>query len=312
MPTATIFFRISFRDNYEQAMSSPPYVTSPINITRIEVWITNTVNSVENTRNLIGFQDIGESDPERVFNQNGQGNIVFLSTDGFPDNSANSLFQSVASDPSVRDFNQSTPALDVQGFISTQDYQKVGLARLLTPNEYTLHPLLGIISLNMELQPNQVLAVAFQYTYQNRTYQVGEFSTDVPTNQSMIMKMLKSSTINTNAPIWDLMMKNVYSIGAYQIQQNNFELNLWYLDRRTGVKINYIPEGPSDVNGIPLIQVMEWDKMDRNFNPIPDESSISYRATIPSLHQSSKWKGLFSRAEPFGSHLHEVFDNDPN
>jgi cell surface protein SprA len=301
-----------FRDNYEQAMSSPPYVTSPINITRIEVWITNTVNSVENTRNLIGFQDIGESDPERVFNQNGQGNIVFLSTDGFPDNSANSLFQSVASDPSVRDFNQSTPALDVQGFISTQDYQKVGLARLLTPNEYTLHPLLGIISLNMELQPNQVLAVAFQYTYQNRTYQVGEFSTDVPTNQSMIMKMLKSSTINTNAPIWDLMMKNVYSIGAYQIQQNNFELNLWYLDRRTGVKINYIPEGPSDVNGIPLIQVMEWDKMDRNFNPIPDGvfDFLTGPQYLPYINPQNG-KVFFPVLEPFGSHLHEVFDNDP-
>ncbi len=299
-----------FRDIYEEAMSRPPYVSSPVNITRIEVWVTNNNNTTTNTRNLIAFQDLGETDPDKVFNQNGTGNLTFLSTGPFPDNNHNSLYSSVNT-PIVKDYTQATPALGAVGYIDQEDFQKVGLARLLNETDYEFNPLLGIISLNMEMQPNQVLSVAFQYTYQNDVFQVGEFSTDVVNDKAIFTKMLKSSKINTTSPMWDLMMKNVYSIGAYQLQKDNFKFDIWYLDRRTGVPTNFIPSGPDSVSGIPLIQVMNLDEMDRNFNKGPDGvfDFISAPTYIPNINPRNG-KVFFPILEPFGSHIHKISGGD--
>lgn len=38
-------------------------------------------------------------------------------------------------------------------------------------------------------------------------------------------------------------MKNVYSLGAYSIQKNNFKLNIKYLSDTTGNELTYIPAG---------------------------------------------------------------------
>ena len=38
-----------------------PVINSPINITRIEVYITNKNSSTINTRNILAFQDLGEA-----------------------------------------------------------------------------------------------------------------------------------------------------------------------------------------------------------------------------------------------------------
>ena len=299
-----------FRDNYEQAMSSPPFVASPINITRIEVWVTNNNNTTQNTRNLIAFQDLGEANAAKVYNQAGRGPLVVTSLDGFPNNQANTLYQSVKLS-TVKGYTQASPVLEGMGYTSQEDYQKVGLARLLSDKDYTFNPLLGTISLNMEMQPNQVLSVAFQYTYQNAVYQVGEFSTDVVNEDAIFTKMLKSSKILTNAPMWDLMMKNVYSIGAYQVQATNFKFDIWYLDRRTGVPTNYFPSGPSTVSGVPLIQVMNFDKMDRNMNKGPDGvfDFLTGPSNLPYINPRNG-KVFFPVLEPFGSHIHNISGGD--
>ena len=295
-----------FRDNYEEAMSTPPFVASPINVTRIEVWVTNNNNTTQNTRNLIAFQDLGEADGNKVYNQNGQGPLQVTPGAVFPDNNSNSLYNSVNRDD-IKSYNQATPVLEGLGYQAQEDYQKVGLARLLTDKDYTFNPLLGTVSLNMEMQPNQVLSVAFQYTYQNQIYQVGEFSTDVVNDKAIYTKMLKSSKINTTAPMWNLMMKNVYSIGAYQIQSNNFKFDIWYLDRRTGVPTNYLPTGPSEITGTPLIQVMNLDEMDRNMKPGPDGvfDFLSGPTNLPYINPKNG-KIFFPVLEPFGSHIHNI------
>jgi len=49
------------------------------------------------------------------------------------------------------------------------------LPEKLDSSEYYYNPQIGFLSLNQQLQPNDVLAVAYQYTYNGRVYQVGEF-----------------------------------------------------------------------------------------------------------------------------------------
>ena len=42
--------------------------------------------------------------------------------------------------------------------------------------------------------------------------------------------MLKSNLTNVDEPIWDLMMKNIYSLGASQLRQEDFKLDILYTD----------------------------------------------------------------------------------
>jgi cell surface protein SprA len=83
-------------------------------------------------------------------------------------------------------------------------------ARLLPSNEYTFNRELGFITLNQPLSNDQVLAVAFQYQVVGDTnvYQVGELTTDgVNDPNTLIVKLLKSTAVNTHGPLWKLMMK---------------------------------------------------------------------------------------------------------
>ena len=94
--------------------------------------------------------------------------------------------------PDARNINQVTQALEplsAFGIVGGQDYEKVESARLLKESEYTLNSTLGYISLKTALATDEVLAVAYEYTYKGKVYQVGEFSSDVSnTEQSLYLR----------------------------------------------------------------------------------------------------------------------------
>lgn len=184
------------------------------------------------------------------------------------------------------------------GIEGGKDFEKVESARLLKSNEYTLNDDLGYISLKSALTTDEVLAVAYEYTYQGKVYQVGEFSSDVTnTSDCLYLKMLRSTTVSPRLPMWQLMMKNVYSLGAYQLQSKNFKLNIKFLSDTTGTEINYIPAG--QISNQPLLQVMNLDRIDSN----QESNSDGFFDYIEGYTvQSSTGKIIFPVAEPFGSH----------
>ena len=53
-----------FRDNYNQALSRLPVITSDVSITRMEVWVTNKTTNFENSRNIVAVNDLAEADPK--------------------------------------------------------------------------------------------------------------------------------------------------------------------------------------------------------------------------------------------------------
>lgn len=294
-----------FRDNFEQSLENPPFINSGVLITKVEVWVTNTRNGFEDTRNIIGFQDLGEGNPERMFNSKWINSRAVSPAD----NGANDMYNIVSSNGSIRNFNTATANLNALGMIARQDYQKVELARKLTEQEYKIHPQLGYISLNQEIQLNQVLAVAFQYTYKGKTYQVGEFSTDFSGGTNpLFLKMLKSTELLVNVPMFDLMMKNIYSLNAYQVKADKFNLNVWYLNQSTGVQIPFIPEG--EINEKPLIQVLGLDKLNVNQLPYPDGMfDFIDNPQITIIPQNGKI--MFPVLEPFGKTIREALKNTP-
>jgi len=295
-----------FRDNYDQWLGELPLVRSPANISRIEVWITS-VNFNDDSRNIVAFMDLGET-PNKVFNPGfigpGTGNTTV------PNNNSNTLYKNMYNNFSAaRDINQVDAAFGAlamtDNFINSQDYEGLELATRLSPNEYRLHPQLGYISLNRELQPNEVLAVAFQYTFAGQVHQVGEFSTDGITGaDALFVKLLKSTVTNPKIPIWDLMMKNVYNIGAYQVEQQDFRLDIIYDNIEAGTRTNYITEGA--IEGEILLRVMNLDQLNNNNDPFKD----GFFDFVEGLTISSQTGRIyFPVIEPFGEHLRSKFSS---
>ena len=296
-----------FRDHYDEWCSTFPVVSSGMQINRIEVWITNKRNNYNESRHIMAFMDVGEGDEIHICNPHWIGTGA-----GMPANNSNNLLSEIKENyPDARYMSKSSTALlplKDYDFEGGKDYEKIESARLLSSSEYTLNPSLGYIMLKTALASDEILAVAYEYTYEGRTYQVGEFSSDITSaDQSLYVKMLKGTTSSPDFPMWDLAMKNVYALGAYQIQRNNFKLNIKYLSDTTGNELTYIPAGNKDVNGVQLLQVMNLDRLDANQEPNID-GKFDYLEGL--TVQSSTGKVIFPVVEPFGEHLRKKFNDD--
>lgn len=293
-----------FVDNYDNALSNLPIVSSNINITKIEVWLTNIGPAVTDNRNIVAFMDLGEREP---YNNTIRPNPAYQ----YPDNRSNDLLSKFDT-TALRNINRVTEYLSGPPFnlIAGTDFDKIENARKLNDNEYTFNSKLGFISLNSALNPDQVLAVAYQYTVigQEGVYQVGEFSDQgIASPSALTVKLLKSTAVNTNLPIWDLMMKNVYNIGAFQVNQEDFMLNILYSGNENTVPTGYFTEGPPGVAGVPLLRVFNFDNLDPQLNPPPDgmfdfiDNAARYGGTI----QASNGRIYFTVREPFGQYLRD-------
>ena len=294
-----------FYDAYDDALSTLPYIRSGISIDRIEVWVTNRRSDFNEARNIIAFADLGEH--TQIFNSD------FTHPEGsdiFPFNRTNDLYTNIVNNyPLARDISQVNQAFSGTSLEGGTDYEKIESARKLGTSEYTLNPQLGYISLRVPLQADEVLAVAYAYSYANGiTYQVGEFSTDNPTNtkDNLYVKLLKGTTVSPVSPTWRLMMKNVYSItnGQY-LDQEKFRLNIKYLNDTTGVFLNYITEG-AIANQI-LLRVMNLDRLDSRNEPHQD-GFFDFVEGQTVLSQVGKI--IFPETEPFGSYLQKKIKDD--
>ena len=181
-----------------------------------------------------------------------------------------------------------------------EDYEKIESARKLDPSEYSLNSSLGIISLKSSLNPDEILGVAYEYNYGGKVYQVGEFSTDpVEAPDALIVKLLKGTTQSPQLAIWDLMLKNVYYLGAMQIQKENFNLRIVYRNDSVGTDMQYLTEGGAEVKNKLLLRVMNLDRLDVKDNPNPD-GIFDYIEGITAF--SSSGRIIFPVLEHFGKH----------
>ncbi len=296
-----------FRDIYDNSLKNLPNISSGVHIERLEVWITNKTSSYDETRNIVAFADLAEN-KNHIFNKI----AAFQATPGaliYPQNDANRLYEQLTTTYSaMREVDQVTNAFSslYPGFQIGRDFEKIENARKLKETEYTLNSSLGYISLNSALASDEVLAVAYEYTLNGQVYKVGEFSTDgIAAPKTLILKLLKGTTESPKYPTWNLMMKNVYSLGSGKIQSSsNFQLNVLYEDDKTGNSINYLPEGKL-ANKI-LLQVLDLD----NLNSQNDRQPDGYFDFIDGVTVNvSKGKIIFPVLEPFGSYLKKQIDD---
>ena len=284
-----------FRDTYDDAMSTLPYIKSGISIDRIEVWVTNSRANFEQMRNFVAFSDLAEHDS--IHN----GTLVQPNPPvgkGIPFNGANNLFEIIPD--GARDINTVNQTLSSLGLQLGTDYEKIGSARKLNESEFTLNRQLGYISLKTKLYADEVLAVAYEFTYGGKTYQVGELSKDNPDNprQCMFLKLLKGTSLTPTMPFWHLMMKNIYSLNTYSLQQDKFRLDILYQNDTTGLYLNYISDGA--IANQMLLRVMNLDRLDTKNSPYPD-GFFDYVEGFTVSSQTGRI--IFPVKEPFGRHL---------
>lgn len=284
-----------FRNHYDGWMRSLPNLTTGITINRVEIWVTNKNGQTSNTRDIIALADLGEGEPQ---NQQWGGMGAYT----VPSNNANSLYsQMTTTYVGARTPDQVSTVLDgvMTGGI---DYEKIEKARLLTSSEYTVNNALGYVSLKTTLQPDQVLAVAYEYTYGGVTYQVGEFSSDLTdVSQALFVKSLKNTGSTPSQPNWQLMMRNVYYLSS-SVQKEKFRLDVKYQSDSIGVYVNYIPE--NNLKNTPLIKLLGADRLDNNNKP----HSNGYFDFVDG-YTVSNGRVFLPMAEPFGRGLYNAMKN---
>ncbi|HMQ48278.1 MAG TPA: cell surface protein SprA [Saprospiraceae bacterium] len=299
------------RENFERGLGNLPQINSLFKIKKLEVWLTNDRNEVTDVRDIVALADLGEPirlvSPDKVEINPAWNRFDLLDRKPLPDNAANDLYgQLAAGGNSTRDIDQAVSTLQGQiGLQQTRDFEKVR-ARKLQASEYTFHPELGFISVNINVQPDQVLAVAFEYEYNGNIFTVGDMSinnatigtdTSDVTPKVLFVKMLKSTTQRTDLPTWDLMMKNVYSIGAFQVNQDDFRLDIFYDDPGGGQK-RFLPS--SNLAGIPLLRVFNLDRLNTQGDPQAD----GVFDFVPGVTINPRnGRIMFPVLEPFGSAL---------
>ncbi len=299
-----------FRDNYNNWLKNTAVPLTPININKIEVWVTNKSNNFTESRNILAFQDLAEHQ-QYIYNDvpafqgiNGQP----YPENVFPHNDANGLYYEMANTYNgIRSIQNVSGVMSqfTPDFIGGQDFEKIEQARKLDPSEYTVNERLGYISLNSALNTDEVLAVAYSYTSNGKVFQVGEFSTGgVDAPQTLVMKLLKGTNLSPYLPTWDLMMKNIYNLDAYQLSQEDFTLNIVYQNDSTGTYINYLPKGR--IKGHILLKVMNLDQLNKQHDPYPD-GVFDYIEGI--TVDSKNGRIIFPVLEPFGSHLADSLQN---
>ncbi len=289
-----------FREHYDDYMKTLPTIGSGITIKRIEIWVTNKSASTEHNRNIIALADLGE--PTQISNPQWHSKGINV-----PSNRSNDEYETIVENyPEARDIAQATAVLDGMGiFEGSRDYEKLQSARKLNNSEYTLNASLGYVSLNTNLQTDDVLAVAYEYTYNGTTYQVGEFAADITNNsQALYVKLLKSTTGSPKFPTWKLMMKNVYNLGATTVMKENFRLDVKYLSDSTGVYLTYLPD--ERLKNTPLIKALNADRLDDKGNA----HSNGYFDYVDGYTILKGGRVVFPVAEPFGEHMRKWIGDD--
>ena len=294
-----------FYEHYNQAMATLPTPNTPIKIIRLEVWRTNVGAAVTNNRNILALTDLGENNP--------RSDRVIGGGSARPSNRSNNLLDVIGLS-SIRNTDNITSHMQALGFTSGTDFEKVQSARLLNSSEYTYNSQLGFITLSQPLSADQVLAVAFQYQVVGDTtvYQVGELTTDgINDPNTLVVKLINGTSLDTRSPLWKLMMKNVYFLRSTQISRDKFRLNFLYESRDGGVGIGYFTDGPKE--GVPLIELFGLDRMDASQNYYYADGVFDWfdsAAFKGGIIQSTTGRIFFPYVEPFGRDLRELLGDD--
>ncbi len=229
-----------------------------------------------------------------------------------PDNSVNELNSILTESGPIRNISTIPDAFGGIVPITSpmqqgRDYSVLENARRLMEGvDFKLDRQLGFISLNRRLAESDVLAVAFEYTVNgsSEVYKVGELSSDgiiAPSN--IVVKLLRGELVITDIPVWNLMMKNIYNLQAFQLNEEGFRLEILYENDATGVPLNTLQGAQTpDVSTQTLLNLLYVDRLDQNDYEVTNGDGYFDFVEGITIY-ANKGYIIFPKVQPFGSHL---------
>ncbi|MAW09946.1 MAG: hypothetical protein CMG03_01910, partial [Candidatus Marinimicrobia bacterium] len=157
-----------------------------------------------------------------------------------------------------------TAYIDPNNVALYTDKSKEGaFIRLERGSDYTINEDLGFIRMQNSLQ-NEIIAAHFQLVDRDTgqlILQIGEGITSQ--NSNLVLKMIKSQSSHPNHPAWDLMFKNVYSMGSTNIDAQSLEVSI--IDNFS------TPISDRSNNGSTFLNLFGLDNFNQSGASTPDE-----------------------------------------
>jgi hypothetical protein len=137
-----------------------------------------------------------------------------------------------------------------------------GYFRKLERTQYKVDTYSGYVSLNVSVNDDQAIAVAYS-TVDGTTY--GEFSgADTSRSRPLVLKLIKTKNLMPSQKhAWLLQLKNIYSLGGKDLKEAGFEL-----------KVFYTPADGPDVTQIlnqNLLELLSLDRYNASGDRNPDD-----------------------------------------
>jgi len=140
------------------------------------------------------------------------------------------------------------------------------------PGEYEINPYQGYVRLNIGLSDDNILAIAYR-TSNGKRY--GDL------NNGKYLKIIKAENPKPNYKTWELELKNVYDLKARNIDEDGFELRVFY---------NGSNQPKEFMNGIPYLRYFGLDNYDQNGVPGSDgRIDIKPQQLVVDLQRGELW-----------------------
>ncbi len=131
-------------------------------------------------------------------------------------------------------------------------------------SDYTINEDLGFIRMQSSLQ-NEIIAAHFEIADRTSGQIIHKVGADIGEigNDTLILKMIKAQSSHPNHPVWDLMFKNVYSMGSTNIDAQS--LNVQIIDNFS------TPVSDRTSNGSTFLNLFGLDSFNQTGATSPDE-----------------------------------------
>lgn len=290
------FLGYYFRSHFEEGLSKPPVIITNIReINRIEVWKQNIQVSPDQTnlRQVVALADLAE--PKAVLSTpKGEQNTL-------PDENADQYDTAVLED--LRNGK-----IAVKDRITNGNVYQEGPFKILREGiDYTVNKALGFLSLTSRLSPDEALAVAFEYTdVDGRLHTVGDLtgsgnsSNGGLTDNRLVLKLLRRQKPQPSDLTWPLTMRNIYRLGASNLQEGSFKLAIEY-DKAGQLSSEKIPN--LEISGEPnLLEMLGLDRISKsNYNKSDNEVDFG-TGTL----EERNGRIMFPYLEPFGKRMRDI------
>lgn len=276
------FLDFHTRQRFEQSLANPQQLRQTLQIADVNVWILKeNIQTEEGARRAVALVDYGVAG-----NPDGSYAPPSNQSDPFDDGLIESF----------RDPTLSISASDL-GVSNEADFETGFFSLLQEGIDYTVNKVTGTVSLRRRLGAREVLAVAFSYVGPTgQLVQVGDVNRGG--SDRVFLKMLRPKNVSTENKVFDLTMRNVYSLGVSGVQsRENLEIEIQFTEGN--VAQNQLPG-----RNRPLMQDLGLDRVDEQGALTPDNQVDFGTGTL----DLAEGRIMFPYLEPFGARMRDLLE----